>query len=43
MRLLAAWFGNPAEYWPNILSLIIVVSVGVFIIRKIQAKRRIQK
>ena len=43
MRLLAAWFGNPTEYWPNILGLIVVVAVGVFVIRKVQAKRKTQK
>lgn len=39
MRLIAAWFGNPAEYWVNILGLI-VVAIGVFIIRKVQAARK---
>ncbi len=43
MRLLAAWFANPIEYWPNILCLIVLVAVAVFVIRKIQAKSKTQK
>jgi hypothetical protein len=40
MRLLAAWFGNPIEYWPHILGLILVVVLGVFIIRKIKLGKK---
>ncbi len=40
MRLLAAWFGNPGEHWINILVLKAVVAVGVWALRKFQAKRR---
>jgi hypothetical protein len=40
MRFLAAWLYNPEEYWPNILLLICVVAVGVWIVRKIQARKK---
>lgn len=43
MRFLAAWFSDPIEYWPNILGLIVVTAIVVFIIRKVQAQRQIQK
>jgi hypothetical protein len=40
MRLLAAWLSNPIEYWPQILLLIAIVTIGVWSIRKLQARRR---
>lgn len=41
MRFLAAWFSNPGEYWLNIFLLIIAVAIGVWVIRKIQAKKKV--
>jgi hypothetical protein len=43
MRFLAAWFSDPVEYWPNLIGLIVIVALGAFIIRKIQAKSKAPK
>jgi len=40
MRLLAAWIGNPEEYWMNMILLIVFVAAGVYALRKLQASRR---
>lgn len=43
MRFLAAWFSDPVAYWPNLFALFVFVGLGVFLIRKIQYKRKNQK
>ncbi len=43
MRFLAAWFGDPIQYWPQILGLIVFAAVAIFIVRKIQSKRKFNK
>lgn len=34
MTILAAWLGNPTEYWQYILGLIMIVVGGVYALRK---------
>jgi hypothetical protein len=40
MRFLAAWAGNPSEYWPQILVLILVIAVAVPLAKKIMAAKK---
>ena len=42
MTFLFAWLGNPIEYWPNILVVVLFVAIGVFSLRKIQTKTKPQ-
>lgn len=39
MKILAAWLGNPGEYWFHILVLALVVAAGVILLRKLQSKK----
>jgi len=40
MRLLAAWAGNPSEYWAQILVLVLAVAFGTVLIRKIASSKK---
>lgn len=39
MNLLAAWLGNPVEYWLNLIGLVVIIVVGVFLIRKFRGQK----